>query len=305
MELRHLRYFVAVAEELHFGRAAARLGIVQSALSQQIQQLERGLGVALLARTKRVVALTPPGRLFLPEARQTLAQADGAAEVARRAAAGAVGWLRVGYVGAALWSPFPDAVRRFRRRHPGVAVKLVDGQPARHRAALLAGRLDVAVGPPPPADSGLATMVFHESALAVAVPEGDPLAALDAVRLEQLADARWVMIPQSARSPYWAYVVRVCASAGFTPRVAEEASALDSVVALVGTGAGVALVPAAAGDAPARGAVIRPLADVDLRVSLAATWHAGQASPTAANFLTTLRELGNARCDERDRGRRE
>ena len=295
MELRHLRYFVAVAEELHFGRAAARLGIVQSALSQQIQQLERDLGVALLARTKRAVARTEPGRLFLREARQMLEQAAGAAEVARRAAAGAVGWLRVGYVGAAMWSSFPAAVRSFRRRYPEVVVKLIEGAPQRQYAALRAGRLDVAVGPPPPPNAGLSAAVFHRSALAVAVPEGNPLAELDAIRLEQLADAPWVVIPQRARSPYWEYVLRVCASAGFIPRVAEEANALHSVVGLVGTGAGVALVPAAAGEAPVRGAVIRPLADVDLQVSLAAVWVAQGASPTVETFVALLRASGSAR----------
>jgi DNA-binding transcriptional LysR family regulator len=160
LELRHLRYFVAVAEELHFGRAAARLNVAQPALSQQIKQLERELGALLLARTKRRVALTEPGRLFLAEARRTLTQAALAVEVARGAEAGQVGRLRIGYVDAALWSPLPEVIRAFRERYPRVALTMFERLPAEQPADIRRGDVDLAIGPPPLAAAQLEVTPF-------------------------------------------------------------------------------------------------------------------------------------------------
>src|SRR5687768_10910437 len=180
MELRHLRYFVAVAEELHFGRAAARLRVAQPALSQQIKQLERELGVTLLARTRRRVALTEPGRLFLTEARRTLAQAASAVEVARRAAAGHAGRLRIGHVDIALWGVLPTLVRVYRERYPGVALSLRETLPARQLAALRAGELDVGIGPPPTSGPFETAPVSADPVL-LALPSGHRLAAQESV----------------------------------------------------------------------------------------------------------------------------
>jgi len=291
MELRHLRYFVAVAEELHFGRGAARLRVAQPALSQQIKQLERELGVELLARTKRRVTLTEPGRLFLVEARRTLAQAAGAADVARRAAAGAAGRLRVAYVDIALWGVLPAVLRAYRERHPRVALTLVERMPARQLAALRTGELDVGIGPPPPPAGPFGSEPVSDDRVVVALPADHPLAARDSVALGELATEPWVMVPTRVPSRLGNLVLMACARAGFTPRVAQEARQLNTLVALVSAGLGVTLAPSAAERVPRAGVAFRPLRDMDLRLPLVAAWHRADARPTVASFLEVLREV--------------
>ena len=291
MELRHLRYFVAVAEELHFGRAALRLRIAQPALSQQIRQLDGELGVALLARTKRRVALTEPGRLFLPEARRALAQAAAAADVARRAGAGEVGRLRIGYVDAALWGVLPAVLGAYRERHPDVRLTLLERLPTQQVAALRQGDLDVGIGPPPRLIGEFETAPVSEERVVVALPAAHPLAARDAVDLRDLADEPWVLVPARMPSRLRELVSAACAAAGFTPRVAQEARQLDALVALVSAGLGVTFVPHAAGRLPRAGVVYRPLAGQALRFPLVAAWRRGDAPPTVASFLAVLRDV--------------
>jgi DNA-binding transcriptional LysR family regulator len=293
VELRHLRYFIAVAEELHFGRAAARLHVVQPAISQQIQQLERELGTPLLTRTKRHVALTEPGRLFLPEARRALAQVNAAAEVARRAARGAVGRLRIGHVDAAMWTAFPAVVRRYRERYPHVEVTLQEQRPDRVYAALEAGAVDVAICPPRARQRGLRAESFVREVLVVALPEDHALGGQATLRLTQLAELPWVMLPLRYRTQLTDLVVRACAAAGFTPRVVQEAKQLHRLLALVGTGCGVTLVPELARHSSFPGVVLRPLADVRLPVELVLAWQEDAASPTVDGFRLVLRELAD------------
>ena len=290
MELRHLRYFVAVAEELHFGRAATRLRIAQPALSQQVQQLERELGVLLLARSRSAVALTEPGRLFLTEARRTLAQAAGAAEVARRAAAGEAGRLRVGYVDVALWGVLPDVLRAYRERHPGVAVTLHERLPHQQLAMLRTGALDLGIGPPPPAGT-VRTAPVSDDPVMVALPAAHPLGAHAAVDLAQLATEPWVMVPTRVPTRLGTLVTAACAAAGFTPRVSQEARQLDALVALVSAGLGVTLVPSTAERVRRPGVVFRPLRGVDLRLPLVASWRRVDPPPTVASFVEVLRTV--------------
>jgi len=288
MELRHLRYFAAVAEELHFGRAAARLGVAQPALSQQIKHLERELGVLLLARTKRRVALTEPGRLFLTEARRTLAQAAAAADVARRAAAGDIGRLRVGYVDVALWGVLPAVLRAYRERHPGVALTMHERLPSQQHTALRAGDLDVGIAPPPPAGT-FATAPVSDDPVRVALPATHRLAGRDAIDLVELAAEPWVLVPRRVPSRLGDLTRGACASAGFSPRVAQEARQLDALVALVSAGLGVTLVPRAAERVPRPGVVYRPLRGTELRLPLVAVWRRDDPPPTVESFLTVLR----------------
>ncbi len=294
MELRHLRYFVAVAEELHFGRAAARLNVAQPALSQQIKQLERELGTLLLARTKRRVARTEPGRLFLAEARRTLAQATVAIEVARGAEAGQIARLRIGYVDAALWSPLPDVIRAFRERFPRVALTMLERPPAEQPADIRRGHVDLAIGPPPPAAAQVEVTPFTEEAGMVALPAEHPLAARAAVAMSDLADASWVLVPARVPSRLRDLTHRAAAAAGFTPRVGQEARDLDALIALVSAGLGVTLVPASAARFPRPGAVFRPLAGERLSFRLVALRRRGLAPPAVRSFLEVLREVSRA-----------
>jgi len=292
LELRHLRYFVAVAEELHFGRAAARLNVAQPALSQQIKQLEREIGALLLARTKRRVALTEPGRLFLVEARRTLARAAFAVEVARGAEAGDVGRLRIGYVDAALWSPLPEVIRAFRERFPRVALTMVERLPAEQPADLRRGNIDLAIGPPPPAAAPVEVTPFTEETGMVALPAVHPLAGREAIAIGDLADAPWVLVPARVPSRLRDLTLRVAAAAGFTPRVAQEARELDTLIALVSAGLGVTLVPASAARFPRPGVVFRPIAGDALRFRLVVLRRRGLPPPAARAFLEVLREVG-------------
>jgi DNA-binding transcriptional LysR family regulator len=290
VELRHFRYFIAIAEELHFGRAAARLRVAQPSLSQQVKQLEQELGVELLARTRRNVTLTEPGRLFLVEARHTVRQAANAARVARRAAAGDVGRLRVGYGDAALWGVLPAVLRAYRERHPGVALTLRELLPAQQMAGLRAGTLDVGIGPPTTAPS-VDTHPFSDDPFVVALPAEHPLAARPAIELADLARERWVLVPTRAPSRIGDVVLTACAAAGFTPRVDQEARQLDALVALVSAGLGITLVPGTAERVGRPGVVFRPLAGLDLRFPLVATWRREGTAPTVASFVGLLREV--------------
>jgi len=292
LELRHLRYFVAVAEELHFGRAAARLNVAQPALSQQIKQLERELGAVLLARTKRRVALTEPGRLFLAEARRTLAQAALAVEVARGAEAGHIGRLRIGYVDAALWSPLPEVIRAFRERFPRVALTMLERPPADQPADIRRGNIDLAIGPPPPAGAEVEVTPFTEETGMVALPAVHPLASREAIAIAELADAPWVLVPARVPSRLRDLTLRAAAAAGFTPRVGQEARELDTLIALVSAGLGVTLVPASAARFPRPGVVFRPLAGKALSFRLVALQRRGLAPPAVRSFLEVLREVG-------------
>jgi len=292
LELRHLRYFVAVAEELHFGRAAARLNVAQPALSQQIKQLERELGALLLARTKRRVALTEPGRLFLTEARRTLAQAALAVEVARGAEAGEVGRLRIGYVDAALWSPLPEVIRAFRERFPRVALTMLERMPTEQPADIRRGDIDLAIGPPPPAGAPVEVTPFTEETGMVALPAAHPLAGREAIAIGDLADAPWLLVPARVPSRLRDLTLRAAAAAGFTPRVAQEARELDTLIALVSAGLGVTLVPASAARFPRPGVVFRPLAGKALSFRLVALQRRGLVPPAVRSFLDVLREVG-------------
>jgi DNA-binding transcriptional LysR family regulator len=291
MELRHLRYFVAVAEELHFGRAAQRLHVAQPSLSQQIKQLERELGVLLLARTKRRVALTEPGRLFLAEARRALAQVATAVEVARGAEAGEVGRLRVAYVDSALWGALPEVVRTYRERYPRVALTLLERLPTQQLAGLRRGDLDVAIGPPPPATAPVETAPVTEEGVVVALPAGHRLAGRDAVDMAELAEDAWVLIPARVPSRLRTLALGAAAAAGFTPRVAQEARELDALVALVSAGLGVTLVPVSVARVARPGVVFRPVRGEDLTFRLVALWRRGRSRPALATFLEVLREV--------------
>jgi len=294
LELRHLRYFVAVAEELHFGRAAARLNVAQPALSQQIKQLERELGALLLARTKRRVALTEPGRLFLAEARRTLVQAAFAVEVARGAEAGQFGRLRIGYVDAALWSPLPNVIRVFRERFSRVALTMLERLPAEQPEDIRRGDVDLAIGPPPPAGAQVEVTPFTAETGLIALPAEHPLAAREAIAMGDLADAPWVLVPAHVPSRLRDLTFRVAEAAGFTPRVAQEARELDTLIALVSAGLGVTLVPASAARFPRPGVVFRPLTGEALSFRLVALRRRGLAPPAVRSFLEVLHEVGGS-----------
>lgn len=292
MELRHFRYFVAVAEELHFGRAARRLNVVQPALSQQVKQLEQLLGVVLLARTKRRVALTEAGRAFLLEARRTLFNAEQSVLAARSAAAGDVGRLRVGYVDLATWSVLPGVLRTYRRRFPRVELVLTELHREPQREALLRGDLDVGFFSLTSPHDGLTGARMVDDRLVVALPRHHRLARYRRIRIDQLRNEPWVLYPRHMKTMYVELVLSACAAARFAPRVVQEASQMHTLRALVSAGFGVTLLPGAVATPSSREIAIRTLAGAaSPRLPLDVIWREGDLSPAGTQFVAVARSV--------------
>jgi DNA-binding transcriptional LysR family regulator len=291
MELRHLRYFVAVAEELHFGRAAARLGIAQPPLSQQIRQLERELEVELFARGGRRVDLTEAGRVYLAEAREILQRVAHAGVAARRAARGETGALAVGVVASATYGLMPRVFRTFRDRNPDVALSVRVLGSALQVEGIRAGQLQVGLVRPPFGDETLAAETVYEEPVIVVLPMGHPLAARPVLRLAALAAETFVLFPRDRRPGWYDFVLGLCREAGFQPPVPQEAPDLATAMALVAAGIGVTLAPASVKDLRRTGVDYRDLAAPRPRTRLVALRRAGEPSPVVARFLDVAREV--------------
>ena len=290
MELRQLRYFVAVAEERHFGRAAERLHISQPPLSQQIRRLEGELGASLLRRTTRRVDLTAGGEVFLARAREILSAVDGAAEDARRAANGEVGRLAIGFTGSATYEMLPALAGALRDALPGIVLDLRGEMltPAQV-AGLLDGRLDLGVLRPPVRERELEIEILRREPLVAVLPEGHRLATADVVPLEQLRDEPFVTYPSHFRSVVHDAVDETCRAHGFRPRVALEASETATLVSFVAAGIGVSLVPDSVRHMTVRGAVYRPLGPAAAEVELAVAWRRDDHTPALERALTVVR----------------
>jgi len=295
VELRHLRYFRAVAEELHFGRAADRLHIAQPPLSQQIRQLERELAVTLLVRTTRKVELTPAGETYLKRVVAILDAVDEAGGQARRIAEGAEGQLAIGCVGSATYSLLPRLVRALREELPGVDVS-VRGEmlaPAQI-TALLTGEIDLALLRPPIEQSGLLVETVRRDRLIVALPEGHALATRDDLSVSDLRDEEFVAHAGHGRSVMSSILTAMCADAGFVPRIRHEVEETSTLVTLVSAGLGVAIVPEPTAALDIAGVCYRPLTPDALGVDLDVARVATANSSLLDNVLTVLRQVAAA-----------
>ena len=294
MELRHLRYFRAVAEELHFGRAAERLHMAQPPLSQQIRQLEDELGVALLARSTRRVELTPAGADYLQRAVAILDSVDAAARQAQRIADGRQGNLAIGCVGSATYSLVPALVRALSDELPDVDVH-VRGEmlaPAQI-AALESGDIDLALLRMPINTTGLRVESIRSDRLIVALPHDHPLAhgASDTpVDLALLGGDDFIVHAGSGKSVMHGVLSAAAGRAGFVPRIRHEVEETSTLVTLVAAGVGVALVPEPTSALGIPGVVYRPL-DTDDEVELAVAFPDGPQSPLVDRVLAVLRTL--------------
>lgn len=287
IELRHLRYFCAVAEELHFGRAAARLGLSQPPLSLQIRQLEEMVGARLFERHSRRVALTDAGRALQESARRILRDVDAALVAARQAGSGEVGELRVAFAPTLMLSPLAHVIRHYRARYPGVRVELRELPSAEQAAALLRGDLDVAFVRDADADPRLHIEPLAREALLIALYRDHPLAARARVPLAALADEPWVLFPRAIAPLLYEQVLRLCREAGFTPRVVQESRETYTTVGLVGAGVGVTVVPAAVERMGWEGVVYKTIPRAFTQLGMA--WLAGPTRPVVDAFLTAAR----------------
>ncbi|MFC5582918.1 LysR family transcriptional regulator [Rhodanobacter terrae] len=292
-DFRQLRYFVAVAEELSFTRAALRLHLSQPPLSQQIQSLEQDLGVRLLERTKRHVALTEPGRVFLEQARQILAKADEARSEVTAAAAGYSGQLRLAYTVSVSFHPaLPQALLRYGQTAPNVRLKLSEMYTEPQFAALLAGEIDVGFVRDEPVHAldarDLRFDVIDREPLLLALPTGHPLANRSSLRLTEVADDAFVSQPRELASTLYDRLVKLAAKAGFQPTIAQHAQQINGLLALVAAGLGLALVPASMRTVQLAGVSYVSLEDSDAHLLLAVASRAGDRSPALQQFLATV-----------------
>lgn len=292
MDLRQLRCFVAVAEELHFGRAALRLSMLPAALGRNVQLLEEALGARLLARTTRSVVLTDDGRRLLDDARRLLAHADEVEKRFRARARGGARVLRLGAIDSASAGLVPPLLRDFRQRQPDVVVNLVEDKTIRMLPWLLSGRLDLAlVRPPEKADPAIETMfLLHETAV-VAVPEHHPLARRRKLAIRDLAEETLIVPDRHSRPHSHDLTIELLARAGVTAEVAHIAEEKATIVNLVAANLGVAIVPRWTSRLRVAGVRYLPLADgaETNRLPLAAAWAAGTRDPLREAMLATLR----------------
>lgn len=292
MDFRHLRFFIAVAEELHFTRAATKLRVAQPHLSQEIRKLEREIGVQLFARTKRSVALTAAGNAFLVRVRDLFDEATEAVKAAQRASRGEIGRLAIGFVSAAAFAVIPAAVASFRRAYPDVELSLSEVNSDEGLQAVRNGQLDVCLlHPPHHLESTLKVEPAWWEPLVIVVPREHALAAKPRLGLKSLATEPWVLWPREIASRLYDDVISACGTAGFEPRVVQRTVRLATVVSLVASGVGVSLVPSTAARMGVMNVVFRAPAAARTAVPVSFVWRRGDVSPALAPFLSAVREV--------------
>jgi DNA-binding transcriptional LysR family regulator len=290
MELRHFRYFVAVAEELNFTRAAARLGIGQPPLSQQIQALERDVGAKLFRRIPSGAELTVAGQALLEDARTVLRLAETAKITARRAAEGGTGTLRIGFIASAVFNPVvPASIRAFRRAYPSVSVQLEEGSLTRMLECLERRNADVVfVRPPQEELEGVRLHRFADEPMLIAIPSSHPLASRRRVPVSALQGEPLILFPRAAAVTVYDEIISVCKRSGFDPVLGQEAPQLTSVVSLVAAELGVAFVPRSIAQVNIAGVVYLPIEGDAPIARLAAASRADNVSPLVRNFHALL-----------------
>jgi DNA-binding transcriptional LysR family regulator len=289
MELRHLRYFEAVAEHLNFGRAAEALATAQPSLSRQILQLEDELGVTLFDRTNRRVELTDAGRMFLIDAKRTLQAADAATRHARENAEGTRGELRIGFVGGGMLVQLPAVLREYRRRYPHVDIVPYRMQYLEHYAALRAGTIDLA-WTVAMADPEIEAQVVRTDTLFAVIPAGHPLAARTRIDLAEFAGEEIVTIAHSVAPRLHEATMELCLAHGFRPTRVHEVPEEVSVLGFVAAGFGVAIAPSPWAQVNIPGLLFRPLT-TEYKVNEVLCWHRDRRTPIVRAFVQTALDL--------------
>jgi DNA-binding transcriptional LysR family regulator len=290
MELRHLRYFCAVAEEGTFSKASRVLHVSQSAISEQIADLEREIGGALLDRQPRQTRLTPHGELFLDEAKKTLLAAERAIDIARRSLHGQIGTLAIGFF---LWGSgdfFSRIIRDYRSLHPDVRLSLYEMHANVQMEALVSGRIDVGFTRPlePPFDRTLRAELLYRDPIVVALPREHPLAGKP-VSINALATERFILCERQLTPALFDSILALCSAAGFAPEISHYCSGWPSVLTLVESGEGIALVPSGARYLATRGLVFSELQPDTTHVGISLAWNPLRVNPIVEGFLQLIR----------------
>lgn len=298
MELRHLRYFVAVGEEQHYGRAAERLNVAQPALSRQIQDLEEEVGFKLFDRLPRGVKISSAGKLFLDDARRILNHVNEAIARAQRAARGQSGTLRVGFTENASWQGVvPDSFRRFRERQPDAELQLNPLTSLEQIEAVRSGRLDAGfVFNMPKPDPELDQVLVARQHVALAAPREHPVAKLKRLRLRDLADASFVWFPRRESPGFYDRLMHECFRGGLkSPRIVQEAVNQATILSLVSHGMGVGFVNGTVRWRCPESVVIITVVDLKIPLPLAMVWRKDNTSPLLARFVADVRLLPDVR----------
>ena len=292
MELRYLLYFVTVAEQQSFTRAAEKLRIAQPAISQQIRTLEEELEVKLLLRTKRSVRLTAAGQIFLREAKDILNRVEQSRTHARRAAQGATGTLSIGCFGWTASLFLPELIHAYRTRYPAVRITLNEQLPREQLEALEAGRIDVGFTrslPKNKASRFLQERVYRDRVVA-ALPARHPLAGSREISLEQLADEDWVFLSRRSSPEVVDEFALLCANVGFSPRIINEAARIQTVFTMIAAGIGVSVTPSYIRRFNPPGVTLVPIHPEPPPIDLVVARPLGEPPPTVAAFLDILRQ---------------
>ena len=291
MELRHLRYFRSVAEAQGFSRSARALSVSQSAISEQIADLEREVGAQLLVRGQQRVRLTPHGEIFLVEARKVLAAAEHAIKAARRSARGEVGRINIGFFAGGAGTFVPKIIRDFRRNYPDVLVSLSEMTPTAQSQALVDGTIDVGFTRPPsaPFDQQLKSELLYFDSLMAVLPKDHRL-ALGPVDLRDLAGERFVLCARDSSHALFDKIISLCSEAGFSPDIATTSVVWSSVAMLVQAGEGVAILPSNLQQRGSMGLAFCPLMTPTALIPLVMAWSPQRAYPIQQAFIELVRE---------------
>lgn len=291
MDLRHLRYFIAVAEELHFTRASVRLHIAQPPLSKQIRQLESELGVTLLHRTKRHIELTDAGRLFLDRAKKILNAMELAVKQTQQAQRGEIGRLAVGFFEYSSYTFVPPILRAYRERFPNVDVQLRWFPVMEQFDALNRGDVDISFLRSTGDLDGVFKEVIHKEPFILAIPDTHRFASTESVALKDCADENFITYFPKSAPDFHSMITHMCTSAGFVPRIASEVGQVYTALGLVSSGAGIAFVPAAVRKVHFDNVLYRPLKGKHSEIELMLGWTQKSPSPLLTAFLETAKDV--------------
>jgi DNA-binding transcriptional LysR family regulator len=291
IELRHLRYFIAVAEELHFGRAAERLHIAQPPLSQQIRQLETELGFQLFHRTKRSVKLTEAGQIFFIESQRLFRQLDQAIAIGRQTSRGEVGQLVIGFVSSTAYNVLPDILRTFRATVPTVKLELHELTTDQQLQWLRENRLDIGLLRPPVEDSAFQLATIFQEPLVVALPEAHPLAAATEISPQDLTPESFIIFPRTLAPGLYDQIISLCQQAGFSPTVVQEAIQMQTIISLVAAEMGVAIVPLSLQNLQRTGVIYKRFNQETPQAAIALIYKKDDITPTVQKFLDIVQQV--------------
>ncbi len=291
MELRHLRYFCAVAEHGSFTAAARQLNVSQSGVSGQVRDLEKEIGLNLFRRKPREVTLTPEGSIFFREAREILIRADRAVEVAVRSSQDLSGSLTVGLCGPVTAAFLPKLIREFRKQFPGVTLALRELVPSAQIEALLNGHIDVAFsrGISPQSKSSVSHELLVREPLIIALQKGHPLAGEQTILLKRLAPERLILYCREGAPEVFDAIVAMCKRAKFSPRIVNTPRSWQSILTMVEAGEGIAIVPSCVRYLRSNDVIFRPLTDKRCTVDAIFAWRRNESSAVTDTFLALLR----------------